>query len=67
MSEKALDLGAAQVADLNEALQEQGDSLESSEAARNALKVNACALNLPRLASLQPLFVWLSTLFVSGY
>ena len=39
MSEKALDLEAAQVADLKEALKDQADTLESSEAARDALKV----------------------------
>lgn len=62
MSEKALDLGAAQVADLKEALQEQGDSLESSEAARNALKVNPHPLKLLGLErGLQAVSAWLST------
>ena len=40
MSDKALELGTAQVADLQEALQEQGENLETSEAAKDALKAS---------------------------
>lgn len=52
MSEKALDLGASQVADLKEALQEQNDSLESSGAARDALQVTCKPATLPCLDKL---------------
>ena len=40
MSEKALDLEAAQVAELKGELQTQADSLKSSESARQAVQVS---------------------------
>lgn len=41
MSDKAMELSAAQVAELQGALQDQAESLESSESSREALQVLA--------------------------